>query len=221
MKAGSHHLLSQQQDSAIQPQATIELQDFFDHIIPEPIATNIEQNMALDEEFSQLLASSISLSIDEYHEKLTSHTINNSSNIALKASTLVGRSVLIEDGHFYIEQGQSINGRLNIPEDAQHIFVYVENEHGDIVRIIPLQDTMHNTISFAWNGKTRTGDVAPTGEYKFIVSCISNGRVQELKAMTYNKIIRTTIDALNDDVRLYFENDQTMRLNDIVELLKE
>ncbi|WNC69714.1 FlgD immunoglobulin-like domain containing protein [Thalassotalea nanhaiensis] len=220
--AGSQNLLNKsQQSDSVAKQATIELQDFFANIIPEPIDTTVKHDMDTDEVFSQLLASSISQSIDEYNDKLHSNPQINSSSKALQASSLIGRSVLVEDGHFYIEYGEFATGRLQIKSKAHHIFVYVENEQGDIVRIIPLGDDLIGDVSFTWNGITRTGSVAPEGEYRFIVSCISKGKVVELKAMTYNKIIRVTFDHTSDDVWLYFENDQTMNLANVVEILKE
>lgn len=220
--AGSQHLLNKsQQSDSVAKQATIELQDFFANIISEPIDAPVKHDMDTDEVFSQLLASSISQSIDEYNDKIHSNPHNNSSSKALQASSLIGRSVLVEDGHFYIEYGESATGRLQINSKAHHIFVYVENELDDIVRIIPLGDDLIGDVSFTWNGITRTGDVAPEGEYRFIVSCISKGKVIELKAMTYNKIIRVTFEHASNDVWLYFENDQTMNLANVVEILKE
>ncbi|KGJ90273.1 flagellar hook assembly protein FlgD [Thalassotalea sp. ND16A] len=220
--AGSPNLLNENQaKDSIAKHATIELQDFFANIIPEPIDALLKKDMDSDELFSQLLASSISQGIDEYNDKLHHQAAINSSNKALQASSLIGRSVLVEDGHFYIEPGESVIGRLKISSKAHHIFVYIENEQSDIVRIIPLGDDLLGQVSFAWNGVTRTGDVAPEGEYRFIVSCISNGRVVELKAMTYNKIVRASFDHNSDDIWLYFENDQTMNLNQVVEILQE
>ncbi len=208
-------------NSSIAKQATIELQDFFANLIPEPLETNVKQDMDSDELFSQLLASSISQGIDDYHDKFETHLPINSSNKALQASSLIGRSVLVEDGYFYIEKGAEGIGRLNIKAPAHHVFVYVENEDEEIVRIIPLGDDLQGEVSFTWNGLTRTGEIAVEGEYRFIVSALSQGRVIELKAFTYNKIIRAAFDSANDDVRLYFENDLTMQLSDVVEILKD
>jgi len=220
--AGSPNLLTENQTKdSIAEHATIELQDFFANILSAPIDTSLKKDMDADELFSQLLASSISQSIDEFNDKPHSETPNNSSNKALQASSLIGRCVLVEGGHFYIESGESVTGRLKISNKAHHIFVYIENEQGEIVRILPLGDDLLGEVSFIWNGITRTGDVAAEGEYRFIVSCICNGRVVGLKAMTYNKIIRVSFDQNSDDIWLYFENDQTMNLNQVVEILKD
>ena len=208
-------------NSSIAKQATIELQDFFANLIPEPIDTNLKQNMDSDELFSQLLASSISQGIDNYTAESDNNEIVNTSSKALQASSLIGRSVLVEDGYFYIECGQSALGRLSITDKIHHIFVYIENEFEDIVRIIPLGDDLFGEVTFTWNGVTRTGEKAPEGEYRFIVSCLSQGRVIELKPLTYNKIIRVSFERLDNEVRLFFENDLTMKLSDVVEILKE
>lgn len=220
--AGSHEVSNQKpKNSSIAQRATIELQAFFANLIPKPVETNAKQEMDTDELFSQILASSISQGIDDYHEGFETHHPENSSSKALQASSLIGRSVLVEDGYFYIEAGESASGRLNITDSVHHVFVYIENEDEEIVRIIPLGDNLSGEVSFKWNGITRTGEVAPEGEYRFIVSCLCKGRVLELKALTYNKIIRVTFDGGSDDVRLYFENDLTMKLSEIVELLNE
>lgn len=220
--AGSHKVSTQKsKNSSIAQRATIELQTFFANLIPKPLASNIKKEMETDELFSQLLASSISQGIDDYHEGFATHHPANSSSKALQASSLIGRSVLVEDGYFYIESGNTASGRLNITDKVHHVFVYIENEDEEIIRIIPLGDNLSGEVSFTWNGITRTGDVAAEGEYRFIVSCLCKGRVLELKALTYNKVIRVSFDSASDDVRLYFENDLTMKLSEIVELLNE
>lgn len=199
---------------------TIELQDFFANLIPEPIDTNTKQSMDDDEVFSQLLASSISQGIDEFNHNFNSHPQINSSNQALHASSLVGRSVLVEGGYFYLENNHPVIGRLNITDPCHHVYVYVEDEHGEIVRIIPLGDGLRGEVSFTWNGKTRNNTITEEGEYRFIVSALCKSKVIELPVLTYNKIIRAALGSSNDDIWLYFENDQTMNLNDVLEILK-
>lgn len=223
-KAGSQNAQEQSlHNDTLSESVTIELQDFFANLIPEPVttSTNTTQAMDTDEVFSQLLASSISQGIDEFNHGFNAHPQINSSNQALHASSLIGRSVLVTGGNFYFENNNPVIGRLNISNRCHHVYVYVEDERGEIVRIIPLGDGLCGEISFTWNGKTRNNNSAEEGEYRFIVSALCNSRVIELPVLTYNKIIRAALGNGTDDIWLYFENDQTMNLNEVLEILKE
>ena len=220
--AGGQSLLnSEQQSQSVDRPATLKLEEFFANLIPDPVDNKLHNHMESDDFFAQLLASSISQEIENYQHKLESAALSNTSTKALQASSLVGRSVLIESGEFYLESGLEIPGRLKLDDKSHHIFVYVENEDEDIVRIIPLGDSEAGDLGFIWNGQTRTGEMAEDGVYRFIVSCISKGRVMELKAMTYNKVVRAAYEYSKDEIWLYFENDQMMNMVDVIEILRD
>ncbi len=206
------------QSSFLQEKQATELQKFFSDVIPPPIAIDTEKDMETDELFSQLL-SSITQGIEDFN-KSEDQEFDNTSNKALRASSLIGRSVLVQDGRFYLEEGASALGRLLIDEKAHHVLIYVENEALEIVRIIPLGDDICGEVTFTWNGVTRTGERAPEGDYRFIVSSICNSRVKEQQAYTYNKIIRVSYEGFSSDMVLHFENDFSMKLNEVVEILK-
>ncbi|WP_189637838.1 flagellar hook assembly protein FlgD [Thalassotalea sp. HSM 43] len=221
-QAGSSQVIS---DSSLQnlvtKQATVQLHEFFAHIIPEPIDSDLETNLKADEEFSQLLASSISLSIDEYHDKLLGKSELNTSNLALQASSLIGRNVLVQNGRIYLEDNQHAEAFLELERDCVHILVYVENEQGEIVKLLPLGDCGPGQLAFSWDGSTRTGDVAAEGDYRFIVSCLCDGKVIELIPFTNNKVIRVSVDKALQDLRLYLENDDTLMLSEVSQIVKQ
>lgn len=206
-------------DAFLDEKQALELQDFFEDVIPPAIETPFDNTLNETETFSQLFASSISQGIDDFYKRKVLST-DNSSNKALQASSLIGRSVLVEEGRFYLEEAGSATGWLCIDNKVLHVLVYVENEQQEIVRIIPLGDDISGEISFTWNGVTRTGERAPEGDYRFIVSSIANSRVQAQKVYTYSKIIRVTFEDEALDMRLHFDNEGSMKLDEVIEIIK-
>ncbi len=196
----------------------IGIQGFFAQLTPEPIAVEKNEEENFEQSLTQLLASTISQGLEDFKDKLQTKQAINSSNKALQASALIGRNVAIKGGKVHFELSRPVEGKIFTPKPVSQALVYVENAQLEIIRIIPLGDLAQGQTTFSWNGVDRNGREAPEGEYRFIVSAIGSSAVIELEVFTHHKVIKVGLDESSDDMKLTFENDQSMSLSSISEI---
>jgi flagellar basal-body rod modification protein FlgD len=95
-----------------------------------------------------------------------SHSLTSSK--ALQATSLVGRSVLIESSLASYE-GESVRGAVNVPTGATTTTLEVKSSAGELLFSRPIQIQEGGRSSFEWDGTTSTGELAPNGLYEVSV----------------------------------------------------
>ena len=89
------------------------------------------------------------------------------SSQALQASSLVGRSVLVQDNVFGMSEGEAVKGKLVSDTAASNVNIYVENIAGEVVQTVPVGNTQAGGFTFTWDGQTANGEAAAAGAYRF------------------------------------------------------
>ena len=105
-----------------------------------------------------------------------------SSNQALQASNLVGRSVLVESSLGYLPPGGRLSGALEVDGPATGVRVQVLNASGELVRSIEL-GAQSGTVNFVWGGETDGGAIAPPGTYLIQAQAVSGGGERALPTL--------------------------------------
>ena len=89
-----------------------------------------------------------------------------SSNEALQAATLVGRSVLTASDQGILPVGSSLRGAVELPASTGELALNVYDSSGQLVRRLDLGAHPAGLVNFAWDGTTDSGAVAPVGNYQ-------------------------------------------------------
>jgi flagellar basal-body rod modification protein FlgD len=89
------------------------------------------------------------------------------ANQALEASSLIGRSVLVEGDAGVLSPGQPLAGAVDLPVSTSSATVRIYNGANELVREIPLGSAGAGLNRFSWDGVTSTGETAPAGRYRF------------------------------------------------------
>jgi len=97
------------------------------------------------------------------------------SNQALQASTLVGRSVLVQGDAAELQAGAGMNGAIDLPAATGSLTVSISDAFGQSVRQLQLGVQPAGTISFNWDGVMDDGRLAQPGLYK-ITARTSDGQ---------------------------------------------
>lgn len=122
--------------------------------------------------------------------QLESMTAALTSSQALGASTLVGKSVFVTQSSAQLTQGETLDMRATIPEDASEVTMKVYNESGELVRT----DSWPSS-DYLWDGKDDSGNNLPTGKYRFEVSARNlEGEVTQLSTLLPARIQGVTIN---------------------------
>jgi flagellar basal-body rod modification protein FlgD len=92
------------------------------------------------------------------------------SSQALQASSLVGRSVIVDSGSTNVDTTKGMTGQVVLPSTSTTTSVNVYDSTGTIVRTIDLGEQKAGNASFTWDGKNDAGQTLATGNYSFKAS---------------------------------------------------
>ena len=193
-------------------------EDFFSLLTAELAHQDPTEPTDNNEMISQMTAFSTTDGVATLNDQFTSFASTMSSSQALQASSLVGRSVLVDDNVFGMTEGDDVIGKIVTDENASNINIYVENTAGEIIQTVAVGDMAAGEASFTWNGLDGNGDPAPTGAYRFRVAGLVDGQASELQAMTYRKVDSVTLAGAGGDIVLNLNGGTSMALQDVVEV---
>jgi flagellar basal-body rod modification protein FlgD len=102
------------------------------------------------------------------------------SSQALQASSLVGRSVVVESGSAIVDTTKGLTGSVVVPASNSSTTVKISDANGNVVDTIDLGAQPAGTTSFTWDGKNGDGTVAAAGPYSFAATGTASGAATAL-----------------------------------------
>jgi flagellar basal-body rod modification protein FlgD len=193
-------------------------EDFFALLTQELSNQDPTKPVDNNEMISQMTAFSTTDGVTKLNDQFSSFAASMSSSQALQASSLVGRSVLVEDNVFGTQEGQAVKGKLVTDKGASNVNIYVENVAGEVIQTVPVGDVSAGEFPFTWDGNNTNGEPAPEGAYRFRVAGLVDGSPSELQAMTYRKVDSVTLAGNGGSILLNLNGGSTMKLSDVVEV---
>lgn len=193
-------------------------QDFFRLLTTELAQQDPTQPADNNEIISQMTAFSTTNGVEELNRSFTQFANTQTSNQALQASSLVGRSVQVNDNTFGLAEGGTAQGKLITDEPATNVFIYVEDQAGNIVQTVPVGNVNAGEFGFVWDGQTSDGEQAPEGAYRFRIAGLVDGQASELEARTYRKVDSVTLRGASGGVLLNLNGGSSIALTDVVEV---
>lgn len=115
------------------------------------------------------------------------------SSQALGASTLVGKSVFVNQTAAELVEGQSLSMRSAIPDDAVSSSLSIYNSKNELVKTMDLTQN-----EYSWDGKDESGNLLPPGQYSFsATSKTLDGSTVQLNTLLPARIQGVTINGVN------------------------
>jgi len=193
--------------------------DFFALLTEELSNQDPTKPVDNNEMISQMTGFSATDGIAKLNDKFEDFASMMGSSQALQASSLVGRSVLIDDNRFSTSgAGEEVNGKLILDKPASNVIIYVENQQGEVVQQVPVGNVPKGEFGFAWDGMLANGEQAGEGMYRFRVAGLVDGQASELQAMTYRNVDSVTLSGAGGQVQLNLQGGSSMSLSDVVEI---
>jgi len=88
------------------------------------------------------------------------------SNQALQASSLIGKSVEFTGDSAYLDLTRPLSGSLALESSANDVSVNILGQNGELVKTINLGTQAAGSTKFSWDGLKDDGSYAPPGVYK-------------------------------------------------------
>ncbi|MBT8445507.1 MAG: flagellar hook assembly protein FlgD [Gammaproteobacteria bacterium] len=137
--------------------------------------------------------------INQLNESFSSLASTLQSNQALQASTMVGRSVLIDASVAPLAgPGASIEGVIELPEPVGNLTLTVSDAAGQIVRTLPLGGQSGDEALFKWDGLDDGGAQAPAGAYQLRAVAVIDGEEQALNTQIQAKVESVSLPRLGE-----------------------
>ena len=105
--------------------------------------------------------------INTLNDSVNAISSNFSSSQALQASSLVGRSVVIQTDKSTVDTSKSMTGSVAVTSAVGNVSVKITDKDGNVVRTLDMGAQAAGNQSFIWDGKDDNGADAPAGTYTF------------------------------------------------------
>ncbi|NLQ17529.1 flagellar biosynthesis protein FlgD [Marinomonas sp. M1K-6] len=148
-------------------------------------------------------------------DQLENMATSLTSNQALSASTLVGKSILMEGDKAKVTEGlESVQLRTVVPENSQSSTLKIYDENSRLVRTATL-----SSGDYKWDKLDDDGNPLPPGEYRFAAFSVNDqGETSALSLQLPTRIQGVTINGENGTV-LNVENHGKIKLTRELEIL--
>ena len=111
-----------------------------------------------------------------------------SSNQALQASGLVGTKVLAPSSQAYLSTGESVTGRIELPQDSPNMRLQIANQIGEVVKVLDLGAQKAGAVAFDWDGTDSNGKKVAEGSYKLQAAASVDGVSRDLKISSFQHV---------------------------------
>jgi len=192
--------------------------DFFALLTKELSNQDPTKPVDNNEMISQMTAFSTTDGVQKLNASFDNFATSMTSSQALQASSLVGRSVLVEDNIFGMSEGEAVKGKLVSEKPASNVNIYVENIAGEVIQTVPVGSVAAGGFTFTWDGQTAKGEPAAEGAYRFRIVGLVDGEASEIEAQTYRKVDSVTLAGAGGNIMLNLNGGSSMALADVVEV---
>lgn len=148
-------------------------------------------------------------------DQLENMATSLTSNQALSASTLVGKSILMDGSKVKVgDNVEAVQLKATIPENSQAATLKIYDADNRLVRTAEL-----STGEYKWDKLDDEGNILPPGEYRFAASSTNEqGEISAISTQVPTRIQGVTINGENGTV-LNVENHGKIKLTNELEIL--
>jgi len=132
-------------------------------------------------------------------------------------SNLVGKKVRAETNVGRVENGKFLGGEFNLDEPVNYLEIVIKDDKGNLVDKIQLNGLKAGNYKIQWDATDLKGNKVPDGNYLFSIIIPENTN----KTVTPTMIAKVTGAKLGDNTQIVINENYTLDLKDIKELIGE
>lgn len=138
------------------------------------------------------------------------------SDQALQAAGLVGRTVLLSRADASLQAGGSVSGQITLPQAAQNVSLKITDSSGVEVRNLSLGNGKAGDLLFKWDGFEEDGSAAPAGKYHLVAEGFTGGKQQAFTMAINNNVNSVTLGQDNASTQLNLADGGSVSLSDVL-----
>lgn len=131
---------------------------------------------------------------------------------------LIGKAVAGDSSQVIRSKGDREHDlKFDLPGDASEVSIKVRNSDGAIIRNYTMKNLKQGENQMTWNGQDDKGNIAPVGEYQFIIEAKnSNGTKMSAKTSFEGRITGVNYSS---DGPLLLVGKQSIRMRDVKKII--
>ncbi|WP_426142160.1 flagellar hook assembly protein FlgD [Pseudomonas sp. DWP3-1-2] len=137
------------------------------------------------------------------------------SSQALQASSLVGRSVVVETGSAVVDTTKGMTGSVVVPSSATGTTVKIYDSSKTLVDTVDLGTQAAGTTSFTWDGTDSAGAPVASGTYSFVASGSIDGKGTSLATYLPATVNSVTTAAAGGEMTLNLAGGTSIGLSKV------
>ncbi|MBJ9975460.1 flagellar hook assembly protein FlgD [Pseudomonas sp. S75] len=171
------------------------------------LVTQMQHQNPLDpqdnSEFVAQLAQFSSLEgIQTLNQSVTGITTALGSSQALQASSLVGRSVIVQNDKALVDPTKSLNGQVVVPQNIESGKITIKDKDGNVVKTLELGAQSKGNADFIWDGTNDKGEKVAAGNYSFTATTSVDGKDVQMATLLPATVTSVTVASAGGEMML-------------------
>ncbi|MBH3413605.1 MULTISPECIES: flagellar hook assembly protein FlgD [Pseudomonas] len=169
------------------------------------LVTQMQHQNPLDpqdnSEFVAQLAQFSSLEgITSLNQSVSAITGAMASSQALQASSLVGRSVIVQNDKAIVDTADSFNAQFVVPQAISEAKITITDKDGNTVKTIELGEQKAGYSDFIWDGTNNKGEKVDPGTYTFAATTTVDGKAVQMNTLLPAKVTSVSFNTTGEMV---------------------
>ena len=140
------------------------------------------------------------------------------SNQALQASALVGRTVLVPSNIASFDGAKDVQGMVALSENTENVVVRISDESGQLIKEIELGDLEQGPNDYTWDGTNDDGSAVIPGFYQISVTGSVFGKETNLPTGVYARVDSVNLGGAQGGVYLNLDGLGSVSLTDVSQI---
>lgn len=137
------------------------------------------------------------------------------SSQALQASSLVGRSVIVNAGATSVDTTKGMTGSVVVPSSSTTTNVKIYDAQMNLVKTVDMGSQSAGTASFTWDGTNEAGETVASGNYSFVASGSLDGTATGLATYLPATVNSVTTGVSGGEMTLNLAGGQSIALSKV------
>ncbi len=137
------------------------------------------------------------------------------ANQTMQASTMVGRSVLVESNEALLPATGPLEASVELPIDAANAQVRITGPNGQLVREFSVSGEPGSIVSFSWDGITDEGTAGLAGRYSLSAAANNGSANIDIPTFSQVQVVSVSIDPSGSGSLITTEDGRQLRLTQV------
>lgn len=160
---------------------------------------------------------SVVSSLADIQKGMSDITGSVSSSTALTASSLVGRSVLVDSSKAFFDGTNPVTAKIDAGSGASNLTINVLNSSGVLVGQYTA-NAGSGSMDFSWDGTDSEGKTLEPGMYTIVANAVQDGQSVSLPVSSYATVSSVTLGSTLSNTKLNLLGYGDISLSEVEEI---